>query len=205
MLRLCICLIVMGLIGCQCPVQDTKGNGKQAGDRSQELEPRILNNVSSSESTVRDLSQATSTTRILNDVSSSKSPVSKGTEAVSAVVQQKPAEDINIQWVNSFDEGLRIAKTRNCPLMVDFFADWCGWCKRLDETTWTNKDVILLAQRFVCVKIDCDTDRQTPARYGARSLPTILFINPEGKVIHQVIGYRNPEDMIVEMNKAGSQ
>jgi len=180
MFRLCICLIAMSFIGCQCPVQ-----GKQeSGVRSQETEAQIQNPAPSNES----LAPA------------------KGTETVAVVVQQKPekpAEVTNIQWVNSFDEGLKMAKSRNCPLMVDFYAEWCGWCKKLDKETWTDKNVIQLAQRFVCVKIDCDTDRQTPARYGARSLPTILFINSDGKVIHQVIGYRNSEDMITEMNKAG--
>ncbi|MFH1859596.1 MAG: thioredoxin family protein [bacterium] len=132
-------------------------------------------------------------------------PAKVGTEAVSSVVQQKPLLETTIQWVSSFDDGLRMAKARNCSLMVDFSAEWCGWCKKLDEDTWTNKDVILLAQKFVCVKIDCDTDRQTPARYGAKSLPTILFMNTDGKVIHQVLGYRNAEDMTVEMNAAGKR
>ncbi|MBI4778002.1 thioredoxin family protein [Candidatus Desantisbacteria bacterium] len=190
MLRLCICLIAMSLIGCQYPVQGKQesGVGGQGAEvRSQEAEPQIPSPAPSGES----LAPA------------------KGTETVAAVVQQKPekpekpAEVINIQWVNSFDEGLEMAKARNCPLMVDFSAEWCGWCKKLDEETWTDKNVIQLAQRFVCVKIDCDTDRQTPARYGARSLPTILFITPDEKVIHHVLGYRNPEDMIAEMNKAG--
>jgi thiol:disulfide interchange protein len=139
--------------------------------------------------------------QIPNHAPSSKSPASKGTETVAAIVQQKPVEAVNIQWVNSFDEGLKMAKTRNCPLMVDFYAEWCGWCKKLDKETWTNNDVIQLAKKFICIKIDCDTDRQTPAKYGARSLPTILFMNPEGKVIHQVLGYRDPEDMIAEMSK----
>lgn len=119
-------------------------------------------------------------------------PASIGTEAISP----------QISWVTSFDEGLRIAKEKNCPLMVDFFASWCGWCVKLDEETYTNKDVIQLAQRFVCVKVDVDTDRKTPAQYGAKSLPTILFMSPDGKVIHQVVGYRNSEDMIEEMKKA---
>ncbi len=180
MLRLCICLMAMSLIGCQCPVKEVSGVGNQ------ESEPQTLVTVPSSES---------------------KETVAEAVQPkpVSTQVEPNPGKITSIQWISSFDEGLKIARAKNCPLMVDFSAEWCGWCKKLDEDTWTNKDVILLAQKFVCVKIDCDTDRQTPARYGARSLPTILFINPEAKVIHQVIGYRNPEDMIVEMNKAGGQ
>ena len=184
MLRLCVCLIAMSLIGCQCSVKDTKESGKQGEvGSSQELEPQTMATASLSE------------TPVIKEI--------ERTENTAESVQQKPVEITNIQWVNSFDEGLKIAKTRNCPLMVDFSAEWCGWCRKLDEDTWTNKDVILLAQRFVCVKIDCDTDRQTPARYGVRPLPTILFINTNAKIIHQVIGYKNSEDMIVEMNKAG--
>ena len=184
MLRLCICLLALYFIGCQCPRLEkehiVKENPVNMGTEA--LSPVVHVGVDSKPTTPT---------------------VSMSTEAPSPVVHVKVTPPANIEWITTFDEGLKMAKSRNCPLMVDFYAEWCGWCKKLDKETWTDKNVIQLAQRFVCVKIDCDTDRQTPARYGARSLPTILFINSDGKVIHQVIGYRNSEDMITEMNKAG--
>ncbi|MFH1097993.1 MAG: thioredoxin family protein [Candidatus Desantisbacteria bacterium] len=181
MLRLCICLMVMCLIGCQCPDLKEKHVAKEVT-----LMVKKPINMAKEAALLAENS------------------INTATKTVAEAVQEKPMEVTNIQWVTAFDDGLKMAKEKNCPLMVDFFAQWCGWCVKLDEETWTNKDVIQLAQRFVCVKVDVDTDRQTPARYGARSLPTILFINPDGKVIHQVIGYRNSEDMLGEMKKVQS-
>ncbi len=197
MLRLCICLLAMYLIGCHCPMLEGKRMVKEVAPLA---ENPVNIGTESVSAVVQEKPMELEGKRRLKE-----SPNNKDTKSVSSQVQQKPTEAANIQWVTTFDEGLKIAKEKNCPLMVDFFAPWCGWCVKLDEETYTNKDVIQLAQRFVCVKIDVDTDRKTPAQYGARSLPTILFISPDGKVIHQVIGYRNSEDMIGEMNAVGDK
>jgi thiol:disulfide interchange protein len=132
-----------------------------------------------------------------------KLPQEKEAISEEKIIQEKPIKvDTRIEWCNSFAEGLNIAKEKKKPLMVDFEAGWCMWCKKLDETTYKDGQVIALSKEFIPVKVDCDEDTITPGRYGIRGLPTILFLNPEGKVIHQVIGYRSPENFLREMNEA---
>jgi len=113
-------------------------------------------------------------------------------------VKKKPRQ---ITWYKSFEKGLTVAKREQKPLLVDFEANWCIWCKRLDSTTYKAPQVITLSKRFICVKVNCDVDSVTAQRYGVLGLPTIIFMNSEGKVIHQVIGYRGPEDFASEMQK----
>ena len=82
----------------------------------------------------------------------------------------------------NFDETL--AQTEGL-LMVDFWAEWCGPCKAiapvLEELT---RDA---AGRLTLAKVNVDENHGLAARYGIRSIPTILFVK-DGKVLDQVIG-----------------
>lgn len=124
-------------------------------------------------------------------------------EGTISTIQEEPMENETkeIKWYFSFEEGLKAGKEEGKPLMVDFEASWCGWCKKLDETTYIDAQVIALSKRFIPVKVDCDTDRVTSQKYGVRGLPTIIFMDSDGQILHQIVGYRNPEDFIAEMKK----
>jgi len=70
-------------------------------------------------------------------------------------------------------------------LMVDFWAEWCQPCRAiapaLEELAQESKGSVSLA------KVNVDDNPQLAARYGVRSIPTILFMK-DGKVMDQVIG-----------------
>lgn len=107
-----------------------------------------------------------------------------------------------VQWYSSLPEAIKIAKEVKKPLMVDFFSNRCGWCKVLDQKTYTNPEVRACAEKFVSVKVDLGRDPRAGAQYRVTGLPTILFMNSDGVVIHSVIGYRPPAPFLAEMKKA---
>lgn len=106
-----------------------------------------------------------------------------------------------INWVNSLDEGLKLAKQGNKPVMVDFYTDWCGWCKKLDKDTYSNSAVQGLADKFVCVKVDGDKDRANTKKFGINGYPTIVFLDSIGKEIDRNVGYANSEELSKIMEK----
>ena len=102
---------------------------------------------------------------------------------------------VAIQWEKKFDEALKKAKRAGKPLVVDFWAEWCGWCHRLDRTTYADPAVIRRAQEFVAVKVNTEGSRrelEVSAKYGVRSLPTILFLSPQGRQLFRVNGFQGP-------------
>lgn len=71
------------------------------------------------------------------------------------------------------------------PAMVDFWAEWCGPCKMVGPT------VEALAKEYAgkikIAKMDVDQNRETPAKFGIRSIPTLIMFK-EGKVAQTLIG-----------------
>ena len=97
----------------------------------------------------------------------------------------------SIRWEKSYSDAVESAKKSNKLIMVDFYTDWCGWCKKLDADTYTDKKVIALSEQIVTVKVDAEKEGVEQAKkYGVTGFPTILFLNTEGKLEGKIVGYQ---------------
>ncbi|MEM7232597.1 MAG: thioredoxin fold domain-containing protein [Planctomycetota bacterium] len=107
-----------------------------------------------------------------------------------------------IPWAKGFETAMKNAKTLGRPVLVDFGAEWCGWCKKLDRETFGDAKVIrLIRDNFVAVKVDCDKEKEIQQKYGVTGLPTIIFLAPDGKEIQRLTGFRDAEAFLEEARK----
>jgi thioredoxin-like negative regulator of GroEL len=105
------------------------------------------------------------------------------------------AETPGVRWETRLEEALKKARTLGRPVMVDFWADWCGWCHRLDQTTYVDPVVVKLSESFVAVKVNTEGSPQEASitqRYEVDSLPSVIFLTPRGRLILRVSGFQGP-------------
>ena len=101
----------------------------------------------------------------------------------------------SIRWEHRFDDAVKKARAAKKPIMIDFWADWCGWCHRLDQTTYVDPVVVKLSEDFIAVKLDTEAgkkNQEIALRYNVATLPTITFVTPGGRQILTLRGFQGP-------------
>lgn len=137
----------------------------------------------------------------------------------------EPPSDEKINWI-TVQELDELAQHKNWKknkkkIFIDLYTDWCGWCKKMDQNTFTNPDIIrVMNEHFYAVKFDAESKdtimfgnyeyKWVPSgRRGINELgsalgavdgrigyPTIVFLNENLEKIQTIPGYKDANGLL---------
>ncbi len=115
--------------------------------------------------------------------------------------KSKVKETADIKW-ESFDAGISKAKEQKKLIVIDFYADWCYWCKVMDRETFSDKEVVqIIKKHFIAIRIDTEKGEKITYKgmtivpngfatmLGVRGLPTVAFMDKDANFIDKVPGF----------------
>ena len=95
-------------------------------------------------------------------------------------------------WLTRVDQAVTAARDGDRFILVDLYADWCGWCKVLEDEVFTTPAFRRFTADMVLLRVDVDDGgegSELQARFGANSLPTTLILDAGMVKVGEVKGY----------------
>lgn len=103
------------------------------------------------------------------------------------------AAEAEVRWSTDYKAARELSKKSGKPILMEFYADWCGPCKQMEQTTFKHPQVVKLAAKFIPVHINIDKNQALAHQYDARMIPRAVILSPTGKVTRVSSGYRDPD------------
>lgn len=150
---------------------------------------------------------------VFSSFNKSTDPSDKGTTEKEIVAEKKAGESSQIEWL-TFEEAIKRQQEEPRKIMVDLYTDWCGWCKRMDASTFGNEMIgEYLNEKWYAVKFDAEQKEAVMYKdeahnfvasgrrgynelahrltKGRLSYPTIVYLDENADIIQAIPGFKD--------------
>lgn len=104
------------------------------------------------------------------------------------------AEDV--QWRSDLRKAALDAEKSGKPLLLKFTADWCGYCQKMQTTTFRDARITKQVNScFVPVTVDADRNERLKDALQIEGLPTTVVISPKFVVMKKIVGYQTADEL----------
>lgn len=142
------------------------------------------------------------------------------TNSCTAQVEDKTAP---IHWMG-FEDAVTKGNTTPKKMFIDSYTHWCGWCKRMDATTFRDSTIVkYMNDKFYAVKLDAETkdtinfqgnrfvykpenkanELAVSLMNGQMSYPTFIFLDEKFALLSPLPGYQTPEQLMTVLKYFG--
>ena len=113
------------------------------------------------------------------------------------VVAAEEQSDLRaITWLG-YNEARSQGRDFDKPVFLHFTAPWCKWCKKMKKETYTDPRVIrFMTENYTAAMIDKEKLPSLARKYGVSSLPTLWFLDSQGKALTKIEGFVGPEKLL---------
>jgi uncharacterized protein len=109
-----------------------------------------------------------------------------------------------VQWRSWGPEALEEARKKNRLVLLSLSAVWCHWCHVMDETTYSNDEIIsYINEHFIPVRVDADLRPDIDSLYNQGGWPSTAILTPQGEVISGG-SYLPPEEMLARLKRTAA-
>src|SRR5438128_3234344 len=102
-------------------------------------------------------------------------------------------------WLKSLTVAQKKAKEQNQLIFVDLFADWCGWCHKMEQEVFPSETFQKATDNKVLLRLnteDAGEGSKLAQRFSITTLPTFLLLTPEGTIAGVIRGYFPANDFV---------
>lgn len=119
-----------------------------------------------------------------------------GLTTASAEASETAESGAQIDWM-AYEEGVARGKENQKKVFLNFYADWCKYCKVMDQKTFTDESVVAyLNENFIPIRVNSDKQKKVARDYNVQALPVSWFIAEDGENIGSQPGYVPPDMML---------
>ena len=97
-----------------------------------------------------------------------------------------------LQWRTDLSDAHQEAVLTNRPMLVVFDADWCAYCRKMDQKTLTDASLVAyINDGFIPVRLNLDDNERVAEILEVKRIPCTIALSPRADLLGRVVGYVN--------------